>query len=571
MEEKEINLSDMLFYAFRKWRVIVIFSIICAIAIGAFAAVGRAIDMNDPEKVALWKTEYEVAHGSYWAGINDLDRQISENDRLASQAQIEIEKLSIKKSDYEGKLVDLDASITYYEARIKDSEAKIEQLKKEREKLEYYLKYRNEQNEKSLLMAIDPYNVNVYEAYIRVDSGYEIIPDSTYQNPDPTEELLQTYRLLVSSTSFYNKMISELKLNTEVRYLTEVISVNEYNTNSLRIRIISDSANWAKNVGSYISKAILAEHEHVSMSIAEHELEEYNNNSYSVVDLDTYSKQYAFIQEAIEYEADIRAVDMTILSTESSIRDLNTDIRTARQTIDDVNLAITELPLEKQSLENEINGYKDANFELRTEQLGLLANPEPEYKGYTTTSIFTGFVKFAVIGGIVGVVLAVVYFAVIGLMSKKVFSAAQVCDAVKSEFFGFWPKTNKRKFAFVDSWISRMAGTSSKDMTPDVAKEIVVSNVAVACAEKTKIMLCGGADKEAIAEVVEAIKGQLQGVEVLFGGTIEADPSVVRGVAECDAVIIMEQIDKSGLNAALALKERAQAMEKSVLGVIAVN
>jgi hypothetical protein len=71
--------------------------------------------------------------------------------------------------------------------------------------------------------------------------------------------------------------------------------------------------------------------------------------------------------------------------------------------------------------------------------------------------------------------------------------------------------------------------------------------------------------------LAEAVKAQLQNVEVLSGGTIEADPAVVRGVANCDAVILMEQLNRSSINAAVALKERSQAMEKAVLGVITVN
>jgi hypothetical protein len=84
-------------------------------------------------------------------------------------------------------------------------------------------------------------------------------------------------------------------------------------------------------------------------------------------------------------------------------------------------------------------------------------------------------------------------------------------------------------------------------------------------------MLCGGAAKEIIAEVADAVKAQLEGVEVICGGTIGADPVVVRGVAECDAIVLVEQLDKSDLSAAVQIKERAQAMNKPVLGVVVHN
>lgn len=568
MQETKNNSLDMLFYAIRKWRKIIGFAIVCALIVGLVAAAVRYIYINDEEKVELWQTEYEVALGAYHAAINDLDRQISENERAASQTQLKIEKLAITKGDYEGRLEDLAAKIVYYEALIEDYQANIEELRLERDKLEYYLKYRQEQNENSLLMKIDPYNVNVYEIFIRVDSGYEIIPDSTYQNIDPTNEIINTYRLMVNNTDFYNKMISDLNLGTEVRYLTEIISVSLYNTNSIRLKVISSNATLSQVICEYAANTILNNHAHVSKSIADHDLTKFNTLSYSIVDLDTYSKQYKFIEEAIDYEASIREVDVTILGTEASIRDMYTDIREFRQEMDDINLAINELPLVAQTFENEISGYRDANYALRTEKLELMSKPEPEYLGYTMLSILTGFIKFAIIGGIIGAVIAAVYHAMVGILSEKVYSSGQLCNAVCCKFFGYWLENGKKRLSFIDRRIDRMAGCTAKGMTPQVSRDLVLSNVAVACGKSGKLLLCGGADVKITAGIAEALKEQLPDVEIIFGGTVGFDPAVVRGMAECDAVVMIEQLDKSVLSAAVQLTARAKSMNKPVLGVI---
>ncbi len=568
MQETKNNSMDMLFYAIRKWRKIICFAILCAIVAGLAAAAVRYIYINDEEKVELWQTEYEVALGAYHAAINDLDRQISENERAASQTQLKIEKLSITKADYEGRIEDITANIEYYEALIEDYQANIEEMRLEREKLEYYLKYRQEQNQNSLLMKIDPYNVNVYEVYIRVDSGYEIIPDSTYQNTDPTHEIISTYRMMVNNTDFFNKMISDLSLGTQVRYLTEIVSVNHYNTNSIRIKISSDSASLSQRIGEYAADTILTNHSRVSTAIAQHDITKYNTLSYSIVDLDTYSKQYEFIQEAINYEADIREVDVTILDTEASIRDMNTEIREFRQEMDDIKLAIDELPLVAQTLENEINGYRDANYALRTDKLELLAKPEPEYMGYTMLSILTGFIKFAIIGGIIGAVLSAVYHAMVGILSEKVYSSGQLCQAIGCKFFGYWQGKGKKRRSAIDRHIDRLAGCTVKGMTPDISQDLVLSNVAVACGQSGTLLLCGGADIKKISALAEAIKERLPGVNVICGGTVGFDPAVVRGMAECDALVMVEQLDKSALAAAVQMAARAQAMSKPVLGVI---
>jgi hypothetical protein len=139
---------------------------------------------------------------------------------------------------------------------------------------------------------------------------------------------------------------------------------------------------------------------------------------------------------------------------------------------------------------------------------------------------------------------------------------------VESEYFGYWPGKGKKCLAFIDKIIDRMSGYSAKGVTPEVATELVLSNIAVASANSKKVMICGGAAKEVIAEIAEAAKAQLSETEVIFGGAIGSDPTVVRGMAECDAVIIAEQLDKSGLSAAVTIKERAEGMDKRVIGVI---
>ena len=568
MQEREISLKDMLFTALRGWRKIVVFAIICAVLFGSFTAVTRVMDMNDPKMLEKWNMEYEVAYGSYWAEINNLDRQIADNDRLASQAELEIERLDIRKADYEGNLADLEAKIEYYKARIEDCKDNIEQLKLEKEKLEYYLEYRKEQNKNSLLMAIDPYNVNVYESFLRIDSGYEILPGNTYQNQDLTPEIIETYRLLVNNTEFYKKMITELGLKTEVRYLTEIISVGGYGMNSIRIRVISDNKVDAEKIGNYIAAEIKSVQTNVIASIADHELVEYNTNSYSVVDLNVYTQQHGYIQEERNYEASLRDVDMSILTIESDIRGIDTDIRHFLQNIEDTKIAISELPIEKKSLEDKISEYHDANFEFKSERIKLLEKPEPKYQGFTTISVITGFVKFAIVGGVLGAIIATVYIALMGIINGKVLSSEQICGAVNTKFFGYWPKTGKKKFAFVDRWIDRISGREVKGMTSEDATNLVLSNVSVEGNGKAKIMLCGGASKEIINEVACEIKNQLPDVEIICGTTIDVDSVVVRGIVECDAVILVEQLDKSGLNVVVQINEQLAKRNKSVLGVI---
>lgn len=568
MQETELNLKDLFCGILRKWRIIVIFALICGILCGAYAAVDRVIKINDEEEVERWQTEYEIAKGLYWSAIYDLDRKISENERLATKTQVEIANLDRQKAEYEAQIADVESLIDDHHALIENYKANKEKLTAEREQLEYYLSYQKEQNENSLLMAIDPYDVNVHEVYLRVDSGYKILPSHTYQDVDPTAELVQTYRLLVGKTTFYEQMISDLKLNTEVRYLTEIVSVTNYNTNSICVRVVNDSANGAKVIAEYIADELLDLHARVSEAIAEHEITEYNTIAYSTIDLEIYSKQQTYTQKVLSYEESIRNVDKSILDNEAAIREVNADIRAEEMQIVELNQSIEDLPLQKQELEEKISGYQDENYTFREERVKLLEKPEPVYGGYTAFGVFTGFVKFAIIGGVVGAVVFAMCIAVLLVMGGKILSPEQLCEALQCEFFGYWPQKRGKFFYVIDRWCGKLSGNVTIDMTSETATELVVSNVSVACSSVKKLMLCGSAEKDTITAIANAMKKQLPSVEVICGTTLSSDPMVVRGIAECDAVILVEQVDKSGIQTAMQLKNRAKSMDKPVLGVV---
>ncbi len=568
MQEREFNLKDMLCYTLRRWRIIVVLAVACAIVFGAFAATTRILDMKNPKKVERWEAEYEVARGAYWAPIYALDRKIQENERLVAQAQLSIEKLADKKAEHEAQITDLEAKIAYYEALIGDYRANIEQLKLERDNLDYYLEHRQQRIENSLLMKIDPYEVNTYEVYLRIDSGYVILPDNSYQNPNPTSEIRQTYRLLINNTAFYKKMIADLELNTEVQHLTEVVSIADYGNNSLRIRVISDSADWASKVGEYMATAVQAKHTEVVSSIADHDLIRYNTFECPTVDLSIYNTQNSYRKEVADYEASIREVNTSILQVEVDIRDMDTEIRLSRQLIKDAEQIIAELPLEKQALEQQISDYHDAKLKLRADQLALKEKSEPQYGGHTVSTVVIASAKYAVLGAAVGAIVTAMYFAIMACVNEKALSPEQLCQTLNSEFFGFWPEKGKKLFAFVDRWVARLAGNVTKGMPAELATELVLANIKLACTGNAKILLCGGATKETVDAVARAIKEILPEAQILSGGTLASDPNVVRGLHECDAVILVEQLDRSDLNAAVQLKERAGALDKAVLGVV---
>ena len=78
-------------------------------------------------------------------------------------------------------------------------------------------------------------------------------------------------------------------------------------------------------------------------------------------------------------------------------------------------------------------------------------------------------------------------------------------------------------------------------------------------------MQCGSAEKDIITAIANAIKEQLFSVEVICGTALSKDSVIVLGIAECDAVILVEQVDKSSIQTAMQLKNCAKAMERFLM------
>lgn len=570
MEDTELSLYDLFALILRKWRGIVLFAIIVGILAGLAGGVAlRLIQMNDPEKIAEWQEEYEAAYGAYYAEINAIDRQIDDHNRAILRSNNKINELERQIDIYGNSIATYENNILKYEARIADYEKDILTLENDIEKQEYYLLYQEEQNENSLYMEIDPYDVKSYEAYIRVDSGYQIIPNATYQDINPTQEILNTYIMLVNNTAFYEEMIKDLKLDTEVRYLTEVISVGTYNSNSLTIKVIGKDALTVEKIAKYISDEILKSHDKVQDSVSKHDISLYNEKSYSAIDVNIYTKQQDNLKKVVNYNAQIRDLEMSILNLRTAIRDLETDIFNANVRITEIREAIDLIPADIEAVNAEISDYEDQCFVLRNERVELLSEPEPKYKGFTYFSLLTGFAKFTIIGGVIAGVIAVVYVVVIALMGGKVLSADMICAYSKTNFFGTWPNQKKRPFAFVDKWIDSILGTATKKTIKE-REDIVISNLAVSSAGKTDILICGGVEETILEAIKERISAKCPDVRFIIGGTIDSDPRTIEGLASSSGVVLVEERYVSEMKSVEELKKRAAALDKPILGVIII-
>lgn len=566
MQEIELRLNDLFVLVLRKWRPIVCAGIVLALILGIGAVGLRVIELNDPDRMAILHAEYEVAYAHYMAGIDAVERHIRSNDNNIDRIETELANIDSRRENYKYAIEDLRADIEYFNLQIVDMEKNIEVLEAEKEDVRYRLNYRTEQNENSLFMNIDPYDVKTSEIFVRVDTGYQILPGNVYQNPDATAELLETYRLMVSNAQFYEQMIATLDLDTEVRYLAETVSVYAYNTNSLCIRVIGEHEEMTRRVAEYVMNTVLNSRSEVAAAVAAHTLEVYSRRNYSVVDMELYAQQQAHMMEAVELEGLIRELDADILNIQDAIRQTKSDVRDIELGIGDIEIQISNLPVEEEAMNEAIAAYKADNNELRIQKLDLMGKDAPSEPGLSLKGAGVRFVKFAVIGGVVGILLAAVWFVLVHVVRGKVLSGKQVAASFGITFMGVWPAGKKKKLplACVDRWIERMIGGARADSV------LVCANVAAAVAPGSRVLICGGADERCIADFAAELKKKCAEVEVSCAGSYANDPKAVEELVCSDAVVMMEAMYRSELDTISRMKDRAQIMEKPVLGVVLV-
>lgn len=109
----------------------------------------------------------------------------------------------------------------YYEESIALAQSKLDSL-------EEYM-------EESVLMNIDYRNVYRTKAVYYIDTGYQILPENTYQNTDKTSTLTWYYRRYLTDYSVYEEISAVM--GVDAKYLDELIDVSQASDSAVYITV----------------------------------------------------------------------------------------------------------------------------------------------------------------------------------------------------------------------------------------------------------------------------------------------------------------------------------------------
>lgn len=234
--EQEIDLKDLMFSVFRKWRPILLVAIAVGLLMGGYKTVKGFGQMKDPEYVKTNQESYEISLKQYEATKNRLEKEV------------------------------------------KNIQTNIED----------YLKYKDE----SILMNINPYDEYVAVTTLYIATDYQVMPNMAYQNPNKATSILRAYMSIAQNGEMYNYVRGKMDNSLSLRYLQELVKLEpDYDNNMLSITVIGENEKRSREVMGYIMESIEASYEGVTQSVGAHQVNVIDSSELVTVDLELDKQQ----------------------------------------------------------------------------------------------------------------------------------------------------------------------------------------------------------------------------------------------------------------------------------------
>lgn len=457
--EKEISLTELLFFCLKKWRWIVAVMLVLGVLAGAY---------------------------KYQATVQ------------SNQAKREAQTL--EKEDGEEKEAEVisNPNIGYYNLAIQN-------LQQEMDGLKSYI-------DSSVIMKLDPYHLDTgtLSFYLNTGNAKEAVTNSLIS----AYEDFATDGRLASGMLGESSEISESELQYLISFKSEEMPVAEDSyeisdgSSSSQIQIASIGQS-RPNVFQIQITADSVENCAAYMEAAKNAIEELS----------------------IQLQEQIGSHEIVLLA-ESQTQRIDTSVQTYQNSV--------------------LNNYTAVFNQLKSMQAELETVVEEEGETIVVgeTVVYGNpvreAVKFAVIGCVLGIFLAVFVLVVAYLMSGKLQSTDKFREEYGVPLLGqITKRAGKRKlFAFLDSWIQRMEEGEYADITREEQLKIAAANLKTAVSGEgsmQKIMLAGTIGKEEAETVRSSLMAELPGISLLPYERIVFQAAALEELDDCDGVVFLEK------------------------------
>ena len=209
----------------------------------------------------------------------------------------------------------------------------------------------------------------------------------------------------------------------------------------------------------------------------------------------------------------------------------------------------------------------DTSLKDKTKELEELE--EPANTLLSKRSILKSSIKYAFLGGVLGVFMVVFFICVVFLMSDKLVNEKELKRRYGIMVLGvFRRQEKKRLFSFVDRLVDRMEGTAERELADAQTFEVAAANAGNYIEDSRNVLLVGTVADQAIKMVQDGLAPLLNGVTLSVGGNLGRDAQAIKKAASCDAVIVVEKRNKSGFGEIEQELDVIRSLGKKVIGCI---
>lgn len=176
-------------------------------------------------------------------------------------------------------------------------------------------------------------------------------------------------------------------------------------------------------------------------------------------------------------------------------------------------------------------------------------------------------IKKAIIGGLVGVILACIYFVIRDIFKGIMQSAGQLSSYIRLDCLG---NISDKKSGLYGKLMSSFAG-EKKYANGNAALEYIVEMVGSAAANGKLLVsstLAIPADDAKVQSLMTTLKSK--GIDAVYGPSINTDPNSLEKLMRSDSLLLIENCGKTILKEGLEAKLLAEKFDKNVVGYVLV-
>ena len=374
--------------------------------------------------------------------------------------------------------------------------------------------------DESVLMNMSPYDVCEATADLFIKTDYQIMPGMVYQNADYTDSILQAYQSALTSAALQENVAKTASL--EPQYLKELVSVSRGSvadgnatnstgytrfTNLLTITVRYSDKEKAQEILNNILDNVTAMQEQIAGTIGPHSVSIVNQTVGSTVDVDLAKQQKA-------------------------ARDQITDLQ---KSLSDKEAALKELK-------------------------------EPQAPSLGMRAVIKTGVKYAILGGILGVFAVAFCISALFVMSDKVYAAKDIRRRYGLDLLGTVVVDGKKNGG-IDAWLARLEGRKvCADSEQNGA--LLAANMQNYAGDRKKLLVTGLVEESQLKQVVEMVQKQLKGYELAIGANMLECAETLKKLPECEGVVLVEQSGVSGYSEMTQEIEKIKSMDKAIVGCV---